>query len=138
MIQWVYSSEIKNERDVYSTKNAQATVTIQATTEDNIYSIVSDDSFGSGNSSCMDAQQAQCHALPYEIAVFHNHNQAVDTQRPQQDISGSKLVSKSNTSDNNKHNQQYRENQHDDHHVYDEVQHELKEEQSDSSVKVVS
>ena len=86
--------------------DVQATMTIQATTEDDIiYSIVSDDSFGSGNSACMDAQQAL--ALPYETAIFHNHGKAVDTQKSQQDISDSKLASKSDEIDS-KHNQQHR------------------------------
>ena len=113
-------------------------MTIQDITEDDIYnSTVSDNSFGRGNSPCLDAQQA--HALPYEIAVFHNQNQAVDTQKPQQDITDSKSALKSNASDevDDKHNQHYRENINDEHHVYDEVQHKLKEEESCSSVKVL-
>ena len=125
---------IQRETAVDSLKNVQTT-TQEPITEDDIYSIVSGDSFEGVNSPNLDTQQM--HALPYEIAVLHDQNQAIDVQNPRENITDSKSALKPGAS-NDKHSSQYRENQFesDECHIYDKVQHELQE-QSQSSVKVL-
>ena len=126
----------ENQDDVTATTSltdALASVQDIATrsTEDDIYSVVSDHSIDDLglHTSCPDNQTP--HALPYEVAVFQGQSLSDDTQALQYTTDSKAVLQPYDEVDHNKQNQQYRENQtfphiNDEHHMYDEVKHEAK------------
>ena len=108
--------------------STEAQASIQSPIDDDVYSVVSDDSFDSHP----DNQSSQCHALPYEVAVFQGQSLSDGTQmlQPMTDSKAAALQPYDEV-DYSNHNQQYRDSQtctqiSDEHHMYDEVNYEAK------------
>jgi disulfide oxidoreductase YuzD len=127
---------------IASSSEIQASLQVtRSSMDDDIYSVVSDDSIGLQN-SCPDNQPS--HALPYEIAVFQGESLSDGTQTLQH-MTDSKIAAALQPYDEmdyNNHNQQHRDSQtctqmSDKHHMYEEVTHEAKG-QSKSKVSVLS
>ena len=122
----------QGDATVTTASSTEAQVSVQVTTssiDDDVYSDVSDDSFGIHNSH---PDNQSSHALPYEVAVFQGQSVSDGTQTLQP-ITDSKAAALQpyDEVDYSKHNQQYRDNQtctqiSDKHHMYDEVNYEAK------------
>ena len=103
---------------------------VRSHTRDDIYSVVSDDSFGIRN-SCPDNQSS--HALPYEVAIFQGQSLSDGTQtlQPMTDSKAAAALQPYDEVDYSNHNQPYSDSQNctqvsDEHHMYDEVNYEAK------------
>ena len=110
------------------------------TDQEDIHSVVSDNSIGGLelHSSYPDKQAS--HALPYEVAVFRGQSLFDDTQTLQYTTDSKAALQSYDEVDHNKHNQQYQESQSsnqieskDENHVYDDTNHKAKEGQSKST-----
>ena len=115
---------------IASSTEAQASVQATRSSEDDdIYSVVSDDSLGIIHNSRPDNQPS--HALPYEVAVFQGQSVSDGTQtlQPMTDSKAAALQPYDEVDYSN--HQQYRDSQtctqiSDEHHMYDEVNYKAK------------
>jgi disulfide oxidoreductase YuzD len=127
---------------IASSSEAQASVHVtRSSIDDDIYSVVSDDSIGLQNSR---PDNQSSHALPYEIAVFQGQSLSDGTQILQHKIDSKTAAALQpyDEVDYSNHNEQHRDGQtctqiSDEHYMYEEVTHEAKG-QSKSIVSLVS